>query len=153
MDIGNRLFRLLKAVANDKAATITQIFEQSDSFIDETLREWERKYDLDDEKEFNEHHSNQSYSRQNQNWKDNSQTKRSSADDTTPPHSKQMMEDLQLFNLFPPVKLEEVKKARNREIKKFHPDKFLQEPEKVETAKRIIQIYNAAYDRLKKELI
>lgn len=61
---------------------------------------------------------------------------------------RQVIEDLKVFNLSPPSSLEEVKKARNREIKKFHSDKFQNDPDKLETSKQIMQIYNAAYARL-----
>ncbi len=62
---------------------------------------------------------------------------------------RQVIDDLAVFGLVPPSSMKEVKKARNREIKKFHPDHFLNNPEKLKTAKEILQIYNAAYDRLK----
>lgn len=59
------------------------------------------------------------------------------------------VENLALFDLTPPSSLDEVRKARNREIKKYHSDKFINDPEKLETSKEIMQIYNAAFDRLK----
>lgn len=61
---------------------------------------------------------------------------------------KQVIEDLATFNIGPPGSLEAVRNARNREIKKYHSDKFMSDPEKLETSKEIMQIYNAAYDRL-----
>jgi len=61
----------------------------------------------------------------------------------------QVMEDLASFNLAPPSSLSEVRKARNREIKKYHPDRFMDDPERRKTAGEIMQIYNSAYDRLK----
>ncbi len=61
---------------------------------------------------------------------------------------KQVVEDLSVFNLKPPSSLEEVHSARNREIKKCHSDKFFNDPEKFQTSKEIMQIYNSAYDRL-----
>ncbi len=64
--------------------------------------------------------------------------------------SKQVADDLKVFNLSPPSSMEEVKRARNREIKKYHSDKFINDPDKFETSKQIMQVYNAAYDRLKK---
>ena len=60
------------------------------------------------------------------------------------------IENLALFDLAPPSSLDEVRKARNREIKKYHSDKFINDPEKLETSKEIMQIYNVAFDRLKK---
>ncbi len=61
----------------------------------------------------------------------------------------QVVEDLAVFGLRPPSSWEDVRKARNREIKKYHSDRFIHDPEKYKTSKEIMQIYNAAYDRLK----
>jgi hypothetical protein len=61
----------------------------------------------------------------------------------------QVIQDLSNFGLTPPSSLEEVKKARNREMKKYHSDRFINDPDRYETSKKIMQIYNAAYDRLK----
>ncbi len=65
-------------------------------------------------------------------------------------YPRQVVEDLELFNLAPPSSLSEVKRARNREMKKFHSDRFVNDPAKFQTSKEIMQIYNAAYDRLRK---
>jgi DnaJ-domain-containing protein 1 len=62
---------------------------------------------------------------------------------------QQVVEDLKVFDLTPPSSLEEVKKRRNEEIKKYHSDKFINEPERFKTSTEIMQIYNAAYERLK----
>jgi hypothetical protein len=62
---------------------------------------------------------------------------------------RQVVEDLAVFNLTFPSTWEQVRKARNREIKKYHSDMFVGDPEKYRTSKEIMQIYNAAYDRLK----
>ena len=62
----------------------------------------------------------------------------------------QVMEDLANFNLAPPSSFSEVRKARNREIKKYHPDRFMDDPERRKIAEEIMQIDNSAYDRLKK---
>ena len=61
----------------------------------------------------------------------------------------QVVEDLAVFGLKPPGSLDELIKARNREMKQYHPDKFMTEDEKVEAANEIAQIYNAAFERLK----
>ncbi len=61
---------------------------------------------------------------------------------------RQVAEDLATFNLAPPSSLDAVRRARNREIRKYHSDRFMNDPEKFETSKQIMQIYNAAYDRL-----
>jgi hypothetical protein len=62
----------------------------------------------------------------------------------------QVVEDLAVFGLTPPSSWEEIRSARNREIKKYHSDKFIHDAEKFETSKEIMQIYNAAFDRLSK---
>ena len=62
---------------------------------------------------------------------------------------RQVVEDLAVFNLTFPSTWEQVRKARNREIKKYHSDRFVNDPERYRTSKEIMQIYNAAYDRLK----
>jgi hypothetical protein len=62
---------------------------------------------------------------------------------------RQVIEDLAVFNLKPPSSMDEVRKARNREIKKYHSDKFIKDPERLNVSKEIMQIYNAAYDRLR----
>lgn len=61
---------------------------------------------------------------------------------------EQVREDLAIFNLAPPGSLAAVRRARNREIKKYHSDRFADDPEKFQTSKEIMQIYNAAFQRL-----
>ena len=78
--------------------------------------------------------------------------KRHEFDDNTktyPDMPARFVENLALFDLTPPSSLDEVRKARNREIKKYHSDKFINDPEKLEISKEIMQIYNVAFDRLK----
>ncbi len=60
----------------------------------------------------------------------------------------QVISDLSLFGLTPPSSLDEVKKVRNKEMKKYHPDKFMNSEGKSKTANEIAQIYNDAYKRL-----
>jgi hypothetical protein len=62
---------------------------------------------------------------------------------------QQVIDDLAVFSLAPPGSLSQVKKIRNQEIKKYHSDKFIDDPERLKTSKEIMQIYNAAYSRLK----
>ena len=61
---------------------------------------------------------------------------------------RQVIDDLALFNLTPPSTLQQVRQARNRELQKYHSDKFIRDDEKFQTSKEIMQIYNAAYERL-----
>ena len=63
---------------------------------------------------------------------------------------QQLVDDLALFDLRPPSTLKEVKAARNREMLKYHPDKFSSDSEKLKVANDIALIYNAAFDRLEK---
>ena len=64
-------------------------------------------------------------------------------------YPEQVVADLALFGLTPPSSLEQVKKARNREIKKYHSDRFINDPKKFKTSNEIMQTINAAYTRLK----
>ncbi len=66
------------------------------------------------------------------------------------PWPQELVEDLAVFGLHPPATLEKVKQLRKAALQQYHPDHFQQEPEKLETAKQIAQIYNQAYERLKK---
>ena len=160
MDIGNRLLRLLKATAADKVDSVVQILDQGASFIDETLKEWERKQDLEEKSGNRQKTSSKrsfgfdgSSERHRQGTRQKTYQKDSNYRQTDfkygAPYTSKVLDDLNLFGLKPPTTFDEIKKARNREIKKFHPDRFMNEPEKMETAKKILQIYNAAYERLK----
>ncbi len=96
---------------------------------------------VDDDREWGDDPGGDSYSRT-----EHSQGQKTRADFGRIP--QQVVKDLATFNLTPPSSLKAVKDARNREIKKYHSDKFVNDPEKLETSKEIMQIYNAAYDRL-----
>jgi hypothetical protein len=72
----------------------------------------------------------------------------SQSEEIKPKWPQQVVDDLRIFGLKPPSSLEEVKKVRNREVMKYHTDKFTGDAEKEETSKRIMQIYNTAFDRL-----
>ena len=124
MSVSTRFFRLLKTIATEQIDSLSDIFDQSKISIDEQIRSWESRHYSENE------------------------TNRSEPETRPPLYPKELVDDLSVFGLKPPSKMEEVKKARNREIRKFHPDKFNNEPEKLETAKQIMQILNAAYDRL-----
>lgn len=63
---------------------------------------------------------------------------------------QQLVDDLALFGLKLPSSFKEVKSARNREMLKYHPDKFASDTEKLKVANDIALIYNAAFDRLEK---
>jgi hypothetical protein len=68
---------------------------------------------------------------------------------STPQYPQQFIEDLAVFNLSPPSSLSEVKRVRNQEMKKYHADRFFNDPERYQTSQEIMQIYNTAYERLK----
>ncbi len=152
MDVNTRLLRLLRAVANDKIETISSFLEHGNYFFEERLKEWESKYGIGDDDSGN-HKKHQRST--NENFHERASKTGKTYDyqrhdtDKYSGFSKQFVDDLQLFDLTPPSSLEMLKKARNRELKKFHPDKFQDNGEKAETAKKIVQIYNAAYERLK----
>ena len=98
--------------------------------------------------------SGSSYSRGNDGFSGGNQGGKTRPGGTSASHRasgipKQVAEDLAVFNLRHPCTWEEVRKARNREIKKYHSDRFLNDAERYKTSKEIMQIYNAAFDRLK----
>ena len=68
------------------------------------------------------------------------------------PWPKELIDDLAVFGLRPPATLAVVKRIRNQEIRKYHPDRFAGDLERETTAKEIPQIYNGAYERLEKRL-
>ena len=148
MDIGTRLYRILKATAGDQVEKIEQIVKQGGGVLDEFLTEWEKKHGLDEDSQKRQQTGSQSHANERTAYERGKQYQQQRTETV----SNQLEEDLGLFGLSPPASLQDVKKARNREIKKFHPDKFQHDSEKAETAKRILQIYNAAYERLKKQL-
>ncbi len=135
MDISQRLFRLMRTIAEDKFETIGRFIDEGNDFLDERLKTWESEFDFKDEEPATETRHQKQYTE--------SESQESQ-------YNHQFVEDLQLFGLKPPSSIIEVRQVRNQEMKKFHPDRYLNQPEKMETAKKIVQIYNAAYDRLKK---
>jgi len=136
MDLSRRLYRVLRTLTEDRLSTLDRIIERGDAFLDERLREWEEKLGLNDQDEFSTSNGDTHYNEPNYARTDSA-------------YSVQFVEDLRLFDLEPPSSLQEVKKARNREMKVFHPDKYLNDPDKLEIANQIVQIYNDAYERLK----
>ena len=125
----------MRTIAEDKFAAIGRFVEESNDLLDERLRNWEAEFEINnDSAETGTHRQEQ--------WTQH--------ESPQPKYDDQFLGDLQLFGLTPPSSMEEVRQIRNQEMKKFHPDKYLNQPEKMETAKQIVQIYNAAYDRLKK---
>jgi|APSaa5957512622_1039677.scaffolds.fasta_scaffold39021_2 hypothetical protein len=136
MDVSKRLYRVLRSLTEDRLAAVGKFIEQGDALLDEKLKAWEEQLGLNEDQSFEGAYEK---SRTGENTKHKSD----------PPRSSQLIEDLKLFNLSPPSNLQEVKKARNREMKVFHPDKYLNDPERMAIANQIVQIYNDAYERLK----
>ena len=60
-----------------------------------------------------------------------------------------VIDDLSVFGLTPPSSLDEVRTVRNKEIQKYHSDRFVNDPDRFETSTEIMQIYNAAFARLR----
>ena len=137
MGINRRIVRLLSAIATNRVETVRGFIDQGNSTLERRVKEWEERLGIN---------SDEPMGRETYDRKENEEARASSQHDTYP---EGFVDDLRLFHLLPPSCLEEVKKARNREMKKFHPDHFPRESEKAETAKRITQIYNLAYERLK----
>lgn len=151
MDLNERLFRLLKAVTHDTADSFLRMFEFGSEALDEKLKEWEKKHGLnDDEDSYDRRFNRENRTEETSSYGNYSRT--GSSNEKKDPFPAQLVQDLELFGLKPPVTLEQVKKARNSEIKKFHPDKFQNDPEKADTAKQILQIYNSAFERIRASL-
>lgn len=145
MDVSQRVFRLFRTIAQDKLSAIEQILDQESHFsFNEKLKEWEKKYGIYDN-ESEKSHTNHSTSNEEGKTTGSYQ----SSNQVYPGYSDENIEDLKLFGLQPPSSFSEVKKIRNQEMKKFHPDKYIQSPDKMDVANQIVQIYNAAYERLK----
>ena len=64
--------------------------------------------------------------------------------------NKRLILDLEIFDLQPPSSWQEVRKQRNVLMKKYHSDLYSKNAEKEKIAKEVTQIYNEAYERLKK---
>ena len=135
MSLNERLMLLLKSLAG----------EQLDEFskkLDEQLGQWERRLGLDEEGQ------KRAGSQTGYQSKYKAKFEETGTKGSKPNYSDSFLKDLAAFGLTPPVTLAELKKARNRELKKFPPDRFEQEPEKKEAAGRIAQILTDTYERL-----
>lgn len=135
MNILQRLYRIAKANMPD-----------SSDFLSGKKAKYEEK-EFEDFDKFNQE-TKQEYGYNRNNTYDYSSTNKQHNDNNTYGVPQQVLDDLGVFELAPPSSFAEVKKARNREVKKFHSDKFMNDPKKMETSKEIMQIINAAYDRL-----
>jgi hypothetical protein len=138
MSVSKRLYNVFKSLTADQIDTFTEYFNQGNQYFDDLLSDWEKEHYSDFKTSSKDNHQEQAYS------KSYSKSESKSA------YSKQVIDDLSLFELTPPASLQAVKKARNREIKKYHPDHFNNDKSRQETAKQIMQIYNNAFERLEK---
>ncbi len=150
-NIINRLYRIARANGVDKVQDLREFISRDKQAKDNSGASAYSHTDSDYENRYSTSSNNSSYdySESDSTWRDTNEFH----DNTRSSHSeypKQVIEDLAVFSLVPPASFEEVRKARNREIKKYHPDKHVNDPKKAETSKQIMQVINAAYDRLEK---
>lgn len=155
MSFVKRLVNITKANISHQAKAIGELFGKTErKFGHKYFRESDKKneeafFDSDTEPNYDGKESFKENSNSGKNYQYDSSHYRSDTNYNYSHTPKQVIDDLSVFGLAPPSSLEEVKRARNREIKKYHSDRFINDTEKFETSKEIMQIYNAAYDRLK----
>ena len=135
MDVLRRLARVVRSTTTGKLDELEKIVTGGRSFLEDRLDEWEKRLNIEQEEEA----TKKSYSEG-----------ASGKEERFSPFPSQVVQDLDVFGLKPPSSFEEVKKVRKREIKKYHSDLFMHDPEKQELAKQVMQIYNSAFERLKK---
>jgi len=138
MSVSKRLYQVFKSLTADQVDVFGEYLEQGNQYIDDLLSEWEKEHSANFKAKAKTHFKEQTFSQ------DDASSK------TRTDYPRQVIDDLSLFELKPPASLQIVKKARNKEIKKYHPDHFNNDKNKQDTAKQIMQIYNSAYERLEK---
>lgn len=185
MDLGTRIFNLLKSVTQDQLDAFDHMLKESKEKIYEELEKWEAKYGIDPDKPWQPHKkfaedrkrksekedfdaragfrgssegsgggshgSSRQGSSSGSTQGSYGHSSRSTGGSTGQGLDRQYREDLAVFDLHHPTDLDQLKKARNREVKKYHPDRFQNDPVKQETAKEILQLINTAYERLRKD--
>lgn len=134
MAVADRIYRLLKSYGQGGLEALEAKLAQGKGTFNHKLDELEKEWE---DPQFRQQQSYQPPPRPSQ-----------------PPSQwpQELVDDLAVFGLRPPATLAEVKKIRNQEIRKYHPDRFANDPEREMTAKEILQIYNGAYERLEKRL-
>jgi len=138
MSVSKRLYQVFKSLTADQAGTFSEYLNQGNQYIDDLLSGWEKEQASESKTKSKAHFEEQTFS------------ERDSDSKSRTDYPRQVIDDLSLFELKPPASLQIVKKARNKEIKKYHPDHFNNNKSKQDTAKQIMQIYNSAYERLEK---
>jgi len=141
MELNERIKRLLDALVGEQ-------LEGFKTSLDQGLRDWENRLGI---------HGEAQGKKSSTQDRPNSHAdffgyQRPPQTEPKPAYSDQTLKDLAAFGLTPPVTLAELKKARNGELKKFHPDRFAQDPGKIASAKRITQILGDTYERLVQQL-
>lgn len=139
--LSKRVASLLKSVVNGTIEDLEKSLKENSNIFDEKISKGDEKANP---KPSEESVNSKERTAGGNTFKTNKDTEKSQS------YPQQLINDLKLFDLSPPSCLEAVKKVRNKEIKKYHPDKFVRDTEKAENAKRILQIYNSAYERLKR---
>ncbi len=142
MSVSKRLYRVFKTLTSEQLESFGDYLNQGNQYIDDLLSDWEET-----QRDTRRTNSNTD---QNAGFKQTSQAKSETNSDSYNAFPEEVVNDLQLFGLTPPSTIDVVKKARNKEIKKYHPDHFNNDKNKQDTAKQIMQIYNSAFERLKK---
>lgn len=138
MSVSKRLYNVFKSLTADQVDTFTEYINQGSQYFEDLLSDWEKEHTSDFKTDTKDSYQSQTHSKSH------------SKPESETIYPKQVIDDLSLFELTPPASLQTVKKARNKEIKKYHPDHFNNDKSKQETAKQIMQIYNSAFDRLEK---
>ena len=138
MSVSKRLYQVFKSLTAAQVDTFSEYLDQGNQYIDDLLSGWEKEHASDFKTKSKAHFEEQTFSKSDSGSKPRAD------------YPRQVIEDLSLFELKPPASLQIVKKARNEEIKKYHPDRFNNDKSKQDTAKQIMQIYNSAYERLEK---
>ena len=151
MDLGNRIFTLLKSISTDQMDQFDKMLRESKHHIYEELEKWEKRHGIDPEEPWKQSSTSSTRTAGGQSEKrSHASSQRSHGQHQSSHYPEEFLKDLATFNLTPPTTMDAVKKARNKEIKKYHPDRFANEPAKQETAKEILQLINGAFARLQK---
>ena len=136
MDLSKRIFKLIQSYTKEELAAFQKRVFESGASLKEELDDFEQGQSFTSEPKRERSEFRQDPPRPN----------------PTTSREQELIDDLAVFGLKQPATMAEVKKARNKEIKSYHPDHFASDPAKEEAAKKILQLYNNAYDRLEKRL-
>ena len=141
MDLGQRIFNILKTLAQDQVDSFDKALREGRDRIFEEVEKWEKQHGINPGEPYNPYQKKSAGRQQGPQAPPRQQSSS---------YPQDFIDDLAVFGLVPPSSMAEVKKKRNQEIKKYHPDRFNDQPEKIATAKEILQLINTAYGRLEK---